>query len=90
MLCAWPQVSRISLLSPKRVKVGAGRTDVPVSPFPHSCTSPFRPHTATASANILVTTWCDENISMEDRVCNVSDMCSYFTVRTGSTVPGQQ
>lgn len=40
MLCAWPQLSRISLLSPKRVEAGAGRTDIPIalfSPAAHLC-----------------------------------------------------
>lgn len=66
-----PQVLRISLLSPNGVK-GAGRTHVPIILFLPSCTSLPWPNAAATSASIVVTAWCDETISTEERVCNVS------------------
>lgn len=44
----------------------------PHRPLLPSCTSLSWPNAATAHANILVAAWCDENISMGERVCNVS------------------
>lgn len=77
VLCMAPGIEDFSSF-PKWGKGRRWQDRCPHHPLLPSCTSLSWPNAATTSASILVTAWCDENISMEERVCDVSAHVQLF------------
>lgn len=90
-LCMAPGIEDFSSF-PKRGKGRCWQDRRPHHPLLPSCTSLSWPNAATASARIWVAARRDENISTEERVCNVSAHVQLFHRRCqrgrGARCPG--